>query len=52
MLLARLRQRPCADMRILDPLPQQRVPHWKSGHKICKRKGRVDFRAVQHPAHR
>jgi hypothetical protein len=48
VLLARLRQRPCADMRILWDLPllQQgcQVLHWKSGHKIgCKRKGRVDF---------
>jgi hypothetical protein len=34
-------------MRILWDLPllQQgcQVLHWKSGHKICKRKGRVDF---------
>jgi hypothetical protein len=46
VLLARLAARPLLNADPVDlPLLQQRVSgcNWKSGHKIAKRKGRVDF---------
>jgi hypothetical protein len=55
VLLARVRQRPCAEMRIVCDLPvlQQRVSKCCTGraeHKIgYKRKGRVDFALFNMP---